>query len=95
MPKGFEPGHPKMGGRVKGTPNKRTQLVGEICEEYNFDPIRAMIQLFLDSEDANLKAKLASDVAQYVYTKKKSLEHEISIQDVIRIAKEALNESES
>lgn len=93
----FAPGTPKPpnSGRPKGGLNKRTLLVGEICEEYNFDPIRAMIELFLKSEDANLKAKLASDVAQYVYTKKRTLEHEISIQDVIRIAKEALNESES
>jgi hypothetical protein len=42
--KGFQSGHPRYGGRKKGSPLKRTAEAREIAERLNFHPVEFLIQ---------------------------------------------------
>lgn len=35
----------KVGGRVKGTPNKKTEWIFELCEKLEFDPVETLIYI--------------------------------------------------
>jgi len=56
MPRGF-----KAGGRKKGTPNKKTQTLQELIEEYypSFDPILELIEIS-QQEDLQNDLKILS-----------------------------------
>lgn len=41
----FQPGHPKWGGRQKGTKNKRTKLAQDMAAELGADPVKFMLTL--------------------------------------------------
>jgi hypothetical protein len=41
----FEPGHKKVGGRDKDTPNKRNQEIFELSEEFGISPVRVKFYL--------------------------------------------------
>ena len=80
--RGPKPGH-RGGGRTKGTPNKVTADVAEKLRKLGCDPITgmALIALGRDAQgnpiDASidLKAKMLSELAQYILPKRKALEH--------------------
>jgi len=40
---GFQPGHPKYGGRAKGTGNKATSPVKQKAEELGIDPFEVLL----------------------------------------------------
>lgn len=61
-------------GRQKGTPNRKTRTVEETCAKYNFDPIEAMINIYMTTQDESLKLSAAKEVAQYILPKRKALE---------------------
>ena len=66
----------KTGGRVAGTPNKRTQDVIERLTALNCDPIEGMARIAMD--DANspeLRGRMYAELAQYVAPKRKAVEH--------------------
>jgi len=68
----------KTGGRGKGTPNKKTLLVHEQMEQLGFDPIESMIEISKQAmADKNyaLAGQMAKELAQYVYPKRKAVEH--------------------
>ena len=68
----------KTGGRTKGTPNKKTLLVQQQMEDLGFDPIESMIEinrLAMAKEDYSLAGQMAKERAQYVYPKRKAVEH--------------------
>lgn len=85
---GFKPGEkrPENAGRKKGSVNRRTLMVIEKLQLMDCDPI-AVLALFakndwqgLGYQDPNiipseLRAKCASDLAQYVAPKLKAIEH--------------------
>lgn len=74
MPKGFQPGHERVGGRAKGTPNKRKSLE-EVCQAKGFDPFDAMLEIAQDDSDKHLRFQALKEVCQYLYPKRKTLEH--------------------
>jgi hypothetical protein len=41
----FKKGHEKIGGRPKGSPNKRSFLAEEIAKRHDVDPFEVMIQI--------------------------------------------------
>lgn len=41
----FMAGKEKTGGRKKGTPNKSTEWIFELCQKHNFDPIETLIHI--------------------------------------------------
>lgn len=86
----------KTGGRQKGTPNKKTQVIEEILENLNCrpieilaavangDPLKARIGV-AELEDDFLEGPVlptldqriaaAKELCQYVYPKRKAIEH--------------------
>lgn len=68
-----EPRHPSA-GRKKGTPNRFSQNLMKICEEKNLDVFEAMVEIAMESENPNRFHSL-KELAQYLYPKRKSLEH--------------------
>lgn len=68
----------KTGGRNKGTPNKKTQGLIEICEEEDIDLFRALLSIAKNqSHEKNFEA--IKEACQYVLPKRRSLEHSGSI----------------
>lgn len=66
----------KTGGRKKGTPNKRTLAIEEKLAALNCDPIEGMAKIAMDTTaDIKLRAQMFSELAQYVFPKRKSVEH--------------------
>jgi hypothetical protein len=71
---GAPKGHKKYGGRVAGTPNKKTQTLIEKCEARGLDIWEAMIELVLEAKGTD-KFKMLSEMAQYTFPKRKAIEH--------------------
>ena len=68
----------KTGGRTKGTPNKKTQLVQQQMEDLGFDPIESMIEICnqaMTDKNYALAGQMAKELAQYIYPKRKAVEH--------------------
>lgn len=89
----FEKGHAKKGGRVAGTPNKRTQALTELKEKTRLDPLdffRAVLEADLstlkgDAPTLDQRLTAAKELASYLYPKRKAIEvsgegAEVSIQ---------------
>lgn len=68
----------KAGGRVKGTPNKRTQDVIDRLKELDCDPIGGMAiiakQAF-EEGDYILSGSMCKELANYIAPKRKAIEH--------------------
>ncbi len=65
-------------GRKKGTVNKREQEVKDKIEASGYDPIMAMIDIAeraAEEKDYILSLTAAKELAQYIYPKRKSVEH--------------------
>ena len=68
----------KTGGRIKGTPNKKTVEVCERMEQLGFDPIESMVEICnqaMADKDYSLAGIMAKELAQYVYPKRKAIEY--------------------
>jgi hypothetical protein len=74
--KGGRPlGHPKTGGRQKGTPNRATQDVAEKIAALGCDPIEGLAKIAMDGKNsAELRARCYMDLAQYVHPKRKPVD---------------------
>lgn len=77
----FKPGESgNPDGPQKDYKKLKTKLVEQKLEELECDPIEAMVSLLKDNETPiHVKAKLASDLACFVYPKRKAVEHSGSI----------------
>ncbi len=65
----------KTGGRVAGTPNKRTAELTERLEALGCDPIEGMAQLALNAENPpELRGRMFAELAGYLYPKRKAVE---------------------
>ncbi len=66
----------KTGGRVAGTPNKRTQDVIERLDALGCDPILGMARIAMDEANApELRGGMFSELAQYVAPKRRAIDH--------------------
>ena len=71
----------KTGGRTKGTPNRRTQAVVERLEELNCDPIEGMVIVSknaMAAGDYQLAGSMFKELAQYVFPKRKAIDHTLT-----------------
>lgn len=64
----------KTGGRVKGTPNKRTVKFSEALDQTGFDLAAEAVNLFRTTEDQHLKHKLLIFMANFSVPVPKSVE---------------------
>jgi len=98
MAKGF-----KTGGRLKGTPNKRTQDLTERLAELGCDPVEGMARLAMDPNSSpDLKGRMYAELAQYVYPKRRAVEQtvidpkdEMTEEEILTKIQEILNENPS
>ena len=70
----FEKGHTKIGGRQKGTSNKKTLLkADELLLQLDINPIQKLIEL-AESDEATIDHKINcyKEIAKYTYPKHKS-----------------------
>ena len=72
----------KTGGRAKGTPNKRTLEVMLRLENIGCDPLEGMARLAMDASNSpELRGKMYSELAQYLYPKRRATELNIDDQN--------------
>ncbi len=67
-------GGAKTGGRQKGTPNKKTEGLLEICERKGISPFEAMVDLALSASDDAVKFGVLKELCTYLYPKRKAVE---------------------
>ena len=69
----------KTGGRVAGTPNKRTQDVIERLALLGCNPIEGMARIAMDEANSpELRGRMYAELAQYVAPNRKAVEHSAS-----------------
>jgi hypothetical protein len=67
-------------GPQKGYKKLRTLLVEQKLEELGCDPIEGMVSLAQDENtDTSIRAKLYSELANYIFPKRKAIEHSGSL----------------
>lgn len=65
----------KSGGRVKGTPNKRTADVAELLNALGCDPVEGMARIAMNEAHApEIRGKMYAELAGYLFPKRKALE---------------------
>lgn len=70
----------KTGGRVAGTPNKRSQEIQDKLDALGCDPIEGMALIAkeaLEIKDYPLAGNMFKELAQYIAPKRKAIEHGI------------------
>jgi hypothetical protein len=79
-------GTPKTGGRVKGTPNKRTRQLQEAIEASGVTPLQYMLRIMRD-ENAPTAERMhaATAAAPYVHARLAAIEHAGSEQKPMRL----------
>jgi hypothetical protein len=95
-------GH-KTGGRVAGTPNKRTQEVAGLLESLGCDPIEGMAQIAMNEKHSpELRGRMFAELAQYIAPKRKAIEHRLgedegrlSVAETLRLALDKVKVIES
>jgi hypothetical protein len=65
----FEPGHKKLAGRQKGTPNKVNSVVSDILQAKNMNLVEEAIALYSEG-DHEFKLKVLNLLFPYAYSKK-------------------------
>ena len=65
---------PKGSGRQKGTPNRKTEALEEICARHGLNPFEGMVKLALEADDINIRFNSLKEICQYLYPKRKALE---------------------
>lgn len=74
--RGFKKGEPRPpgAGRAKGTPNKKTEMLMEICERMKCNPFEGLVKLAQESEDEGIRLGAYKEVCSYLYPKRKAIE---------------------
>ena len=87
----FKEGHTKIGGRKKGTPNKKTLIrADELLLQLDINPIQKLIEL-AESDEATIDHKINcyKEIAKYTYPKHRSqdvrIEHQQEYPNVIEV----------
>jgi len=87
----FKTGHSKVGGRKRGSKNKKTLLgADELLLRLDINPIEKLINI-ASSDEASVEQQIRcwQEVAKYTYPKLKSqevyIEHESNVPTIIEI----------
>jgi hypothetical protein len=77
-------GMPKTGGRQSGTPNRNTCVIQEKLQSLGCDPIAGLAKIALESSTPlELKVRCLTELAQYVYPKRKAID--VSLEQPTRL----------
>jgi hypothetical protein len=70
----------KTGGRVKGTPNKKTTDVQQLLENLNCNPIEGMARIAENIEiDIGIRLNAYKELAQYMFPKRRAVDLNASV----------------
>lgn len=65
----------KTGGRIKGTPNRKTEELGRRLASMGCDPLAGMAILAMDEANPpELRGRMYAELAQYLHPKRKATE---------------------
>jgi hypothetical protein len=68
-------GLPKTGGRLRGTPNRKSEQLLRKLQSLECDPIEGLARIALDAETRlDLRVRCYAELAQYVYPKRKAVD---------------------
>lgn len=88
-------GQPKSGGRKPGTLNKKTEDLMAICESKGINVFEAMVELAVTEKDTDKKFYKLTEVATYLYPKRKSVEHSGAIEGIEVIIRDYTSKKEN
>jgi hypothetical protein len=76
----------KTGGRIAGTPNKRTQDLQQRLESLGVDPVSGLAAIAMDdSAPIDLRARVQMDLMSYLYPRRRALDVGSSNQQPVNI----------
>lgn len=84
-------GHPRYGGRKKGTPNKKTAGIQSEIEARLGKSMPLAILDELADLDASERAHILLDLMKYVYPTRKAIEHSVDVPPEVLDKFEELN----
>jgi hypothetical protein len=65
----------KTGGKIAGTPNRKTQEISALLESLGCNPIQGMAQIAMnEAHSPELRGRMFAELAQYVAAKRKAVE---------------------
>lgn len=88
-------GSPKMGGRQKGTPNRKTDLLAK-CEAMGIDVFDELLSIAAKTIDPSTRFGMFRDIASYLYAKKKEVLNlsDHTVEELIETAEKKLSETD-
>jgi hypothetical protein len=70
----------KTGGRIKGTPNKKTTDIQQLLENLNCNPIEGMARIAENIEiDIGIRLNAYKELAQYMFPKRRAVDLNASV----------------
>ncbi len=73
----FQPGRSKTGGRKKGVKNKFNRDLAKICEDQDFNPFEALMDLAKNPKTkGGLKLGALKELCEYLFPKRRRMEFE-------------------
>lgn len=86
----------KTGGRVKGTPNKDTNVLSTILNGADFCPAKRVIAIIKNGDlTPKEEADLCIKMMDFIFSKKKAIEHSGSVENVNKRYEDYINEIEN
>lgn len=81
----------KTGGRIAGTPNRKTADVAALLEGLGCSPLESMARIADDATvDVSIRLSALKDLASYIYPKRKAVEINASV-EVLKSHEDFLN----
>lgn len=74
----FKPGHKKIGGRKKGTPNRKTEDMVDQMAKLKLCPLSGLARL-IDEVSPETQVKVYLQLLTYLYPKRKAVEVEAKV----------------
>lgn len=78
----FKPGQPKKGGRIKGTPNKKTLDLVAQCEQMNVDVFGELLKYLIFPCEPEMRLQAIKIAMPYLHAQRKAVEVTGSIEGI-------------
>ncbi|MCI0527107.1 MAG: hypothetical protein L0Y56_06655 [Nitrospira sp.] len=76
----------RLGGRGKGTPNKKSARAAEILESMGFDALAEMVKMCEEPGVSEpVRCRLLCEIAQYQHPKRKAIEMSGEVGTTVRL----------
>lgn len=75
----------KVGGRVKGTMNRKSEALFDLCEEMGYNPFAELLKLSQETLEESVRASCLKELCQYLYPKRKAIEHSMDQDSAFKV----------